>query len=184
MRNKYNQKWTRPDSEFLARSLFEKASEYQEKFNVADKANLSLQNQIQENMHLFENLSMTKEELEQSIPSSTPATTLALKDPNLKQLKLLLKSLGENLKRRPALIEEYRKIAAGDDIESALMQAASLSDNLDETALFDKQMAIYSACTQELNALIAEQQNILDSITVPRVYSENEPFFYAIKRNK
>jgi len=54
--------------------------------------------------------------LEASIPSSTASSTLALKDPNVKKLKLLIEDLNKILVRRLQLLEEIKAESSADHV--------------------------------------------------------------------
>ena len=54
--------------------------------------------------------------MEASIPSSTASSTLALKDPNVKKLKLLIEDLNKILVRRLQLLEEIKAESSADHV--------------------------------------------------------------------
>jgi programmed cell death 6-interacting protein len=112
----YGPRWDRTSSSILTRHLREKGNEFREKLNVAQASNNSVQKKIDKSLFLIEHLSMNRSELEASIPSSTASTTLALKDPNLKKLKILLEELNNNIKQRGPLIDRLKKLSETDDI--------------------------------------------------------------------
>lgn len=116
----YGGKWTRTPSSALTKKLREKGKEYREKIEAADKSNQLVRTKMDKNLVLIEHLGMDKSELEASIPSSTTASTLALKDPNLKALKGHLDVLNKNIRQRADLIARLKKTGEADDIGSVI----------------------------------------------------------------
>jgi programmed cell death 6-interacting protein len=109
-------KWQRTSSQQLTSKLIEKGNEYREKMDQAHKSNQLVKQKMEQYIHLVQNLELDKRELEQSIPASNPNTTLALKDPNVKQLKLQLNQLNEILKKRNEVTSTLKKKSEQDDI--------------------------------------------------------------------
>ncbi|KAI8892342.1 BRO1-like domain-containing protein [Globomyces pollinis-pini] len=164
MRTVHGAKWTRTPSTVLNRKLREKISEYSQKIDSADKANKIVRNKIDTNMFLIEHLGMSRKELEATIPSSTPTTTLALKDPNLKSLKDYLTQLNTNISLRKGIITRLKKLGESDDIGPRLTEHALRDQNFDEDAIFTEQFKLYESDSTAIDALITEQEKLLASI--------------------
>ncbi|KAJ2991928.1 pH-response regulator protein palA/rim20 [Globomyces sp. JEL0801] len=164
MRTVHGAKWTRTPSTVLNRKLREKISEYSQKIDSADKANKIVRNKIDTNMFLIEHLGMSRKELEATIPSSTPTTTLALKDPNLKSLKDYLTQLSTNISLRKGIITRLKKLGESDDIGPRLTEHALRDQNFDEDAIFTEQFKLYESDSTAIDALITEQEKLLASI--------------------
>jgi programmed cell death 6-interacting protein len=162
----YGPRWTRTKSAALTKKLREKGGEYQDKINTANKSNAVVRQKIDNNLFMVELLGLDKRELEASIPSSTAASTLALKDPNLKKLKVQLDALNKNLKQRPGILENLKKLSANDDIGPKLAQNALNAQPLEESALFEECFKRYDADSKLITDLLAEQEKLLEEIFV------------------
>jgi programmed cell death 6-interacting protein len=117
-------------------------------------------------MKAVEHLCLTRAELEASIPASTINSTLSLKDPNVKQLKLCLDQLNMNIKKRVEIIQRLKDISATDDIGPRLMQAAAQANEIDECIIFPEQMKPYVSQSEEIDSLLTGQTSLLASINV------------------
>lgn len=166
LRRIHGTRWTRTTSETLTRKLREKANEYRSKMDAANSSNGVVKRKMDANVYLIKHLEMDRQELEASIPSSTSSSTLALKDPNLKQLKIMLDNLNGNIKQRNLIITSLKKISETDDIAPRLTQSALNGVEFDELAIFDEQMKIYAPDTQLAQRLLQEQDKLLESIFV------------------
>ncbi|KAJ3335315.1 pH-response regulator protein palA/rim20 [Kappamyces sp. JEL0680] len=130
-------------------------------------------------MFLIEHLSMDRKELEASIPSSTAASSLALKDPNLKVLKAHLDALSKNIRQRTDIAARLKKIGEKDDIGPRLAENASSSKPVDESVLFDQQIKVYNEDAALINSLLAEQEKLLELIV-----ASNKAFMDSHKMNE
>ncbi|KAJ3255782.1 pH-response regulator protein palA/rim20 [Boothiomyces macroporosus] len=177
-RSAHGAKWTRTPSSTLTRNLRDKCYEYKTKMETADKSNEIVRGKIDTNIALIEHLGSSQKELEASIPSSTQASTLALKDPNLKILKQNLDLLNQNIKSRAELIQRIKKLGESDDIGPALTQNAISNSPLDESVLFDQQIKIYQNDIDLSERLLADQEKLMDVIT-----SANKTFMDSRQTN-
>lgn len=167
LRRLYGSRWTRIASNNLTRNLRDKLKDYEEKVGAADRANEVVRGKIDKNGYLIEHLGLARDELEASIPSSTISSTLALNDPNLKNLKLQLGLLNKNLKTRGELLIELKKKSINDDIGPKLTRNAALGNkDFDESTLFAEQLKIYDNEVRGIKELTTEQEKLLDSIFV------------------
>ena len=166
LRRIHGAKWTRTSSETLTRKLREKANEYCAKMDAANSSNGVVKRKMDANVYLIKHLEMDRQELEASIPSSSSSSTLALKDPNLKQLKMMLDNLNANIKQRNLIITSLKKISETDDIAPRLTQSALNGVEFDESAIFEEQMKIYAPDIQLAQKLMQEQDKLLESIFV------------------
>jgi programmed cell death 6-interacting protein len=166
MRRLYGPRWTRMPSSTLTIKLREKGTEFKEKIDFASQSNTSVRKKIEKNMFLMEHLSMDKKELEASIPSGTTVSSLALKDPNLKQLKSSLDALNRNIKLRPEIIARLKKLGDADDIGPLLTKNALASPPVEDSILFDVQIKKYNDDILLIDFLIEEQGKLLESILV------------------
>lgn len=115
---------------------------------------------------MVENLSLSRSELEASIPSSTQNSTIASKDPTIKLLKTHLESLNSSIRRRAEIADDLRRKGKNDDIGPQLMQACVESESFDEDALFENKIKPYQSYSEEIDKLINEQSQLLEIITV------------------
>jgi programmed cell death 6-interacting protein len=116
LRRLHGPKWTRTPSQTLTVRLHEQGKEYREKMDAANQSNAIVKKKMEQSLHLIQSLELDQKELEASIPSSTQTSTLALKDPNLKELKQLLDLLNTNIKKKKELAEKIKKSGEADDI--------------------------------------------------------------------
>ncbi|KAJ3185229.1 pH-response regulator protein palA/rim20 [Gaertneriomyces sp. JEL0708] len=164
LRVQFATRWTRTRSSDLNRSLRDCARVYRNKLEVARKSDETIAGKMEKHMHFIESLSLTREELEASIPSSTAQTTPVSKDPNVQKLKMLINTLNEQSKRRQQVIEEVKRVAAGDDISTALIQATNHKQQVDEEDLFAQSLAKYEAFQGVVEDILREQEQILQEI--------------------
>ncbi|KAJ3272917.1 pH-response regulator protein palA/rim20 [Terramyces sp. JEL0728] len=164
-RTTHGAQWTRTPSSTLTRNLRDKCYEYKTKIETADKSNEIVRGKIDTNIALIEYLGSSQKELEASIPSSTQASTLALKDPNLKVLKQNLDLLNQNIKSRADLIQRMKKLGENDDIGPALTQNAISNSPVEESILFEQQIKIYQSDVDVSDKLLADQEKLMDVIT-------------------
>ena len=183
-RQQFKERWTRTPSSTLTRFLTEKGKDYQEKLTQADSANTAIKTKLDNYGHLVEQINMSKAELEASIPASSPATTLVLKDNNLKQLKLHLDTLNTNLRQRQDIIKRLKETSEKDDIGPKLLSAAATNPDVDEELVFKDQLALYDGEKSLIDKLIKEQAGLLESITVNLFNVELQQFVYDIPSNQ
>lgn len=166
MRRVHGLKWTRTRSQELTRKLFETANEFRDKIQKADEANRIVEKKIEQNMYLIENLCMDKMALEASIPASTSASTLALKDRNLIELKKFLNILNENIKKRGELGKRLKEMSLKDDIAPLLLKNAIDPNPKDDESLFSIQLTVFDQELELSKKLVQEQEPLLESIFV------------------
>lgn len=156
--------WTRTPSEVLTKKFREKANQYSENIKQADAANLIVEKKINTNMYLIEQLCMDRKALEQSIPSSTSQTTLALKDPLLIELKQVLKKIMQNFQTRAEISQEIKTIEKTDDIGPRLTKNAIEKTPLDDESLFALQFEIYDDQKKKILGMEKEQKQLLEKV--------------------
>lgn len=159
-------KWTRTESVVLTAKLREKLSDYRLKMDVADRSNKVVRSKIDSQLYLVQHLTMSRCELEASIPASNTSTSDALKEPSLKELKSHLANLSVNLKQRPEIIASLKKKCDADDIGSLLTRNALEKDQKSENELFEEAFKTYEPEKQQIEALINAQETLIESIVV------------------
>ncbi|TPX67068.1 hypothetical protein SpCBS45565_g04044 [Spizellomyces sp. 'palustris'] len=164
IRAKLGTKWSRTPSRDLTSNLRESAKVYKDKLSAAKKSDLLIGSKLEKNLHYIESLSLTKEELEASIPSSTASSTLVSRDPNVKQLKGLLNQLTANIKDRAPLVDNLKKLAASDDIGPRLVEAANRNEEIDDDELFNQQLRKYDHFQDTVQNMIDQQEQTLAAI--------------------
>eukprot|EP00842_Homolaphlyctis_polyrhiza_P001225 jgi/Hompol1/2102/HPOL_002823-RA len=160
----FGSRWTRATSTSLSQNLREGEQKLRKKLQDADNANRIVRTKMDSQLHLIESISVSRETLEASIPASKVESTLALKDPNVKQLRVLLDRINANIKRRTEILARLKEVAAADDIVPRLLDDAVKGTALNKAAVFDAQLKIYEPLTAESNDLIAQQDSLLQDI--------------------
>ncbi|KAJ3037268.1 Rhophilin, Rho GTPase binding protein [Rhizophlyctis rosea] len=164
LRTRFQERWTRTASKDLTNNLRESVRLFRDKLNAAKKADQVVRGKIDTHLHFIESLSLTKEELEASIPSSTASSTLALKDPNVKELKTLLQQLQEIIKKRQPLIDELKKTSTTDDIETKLAELSIGGGEINEEVVYADQMKKYDPYVMAIHESVSQQENLLNGI--------------------
>ncbi|KAJ3300005.1 pH-response regulator protein palA/rim20 [Borealophlyctis nickersoniae] len=164
LRTQFRERWTRAPSRALTSNMRDSVKVYQSKLDAAKKSNELVRNKIDANMHLIESLSLTKDELEASIPSSTTSSTLALKDPNVKQLKVLLDNLNQNMKKCGSIVEDLKKMSASDDIGPRLIEVTSRREDYNNDELFNEQLKKYDPFQTTATEMRAQQEKLVGAI--------------------
>ncbi|KAJ3050740.1 pH-response regulator protein palA/rim20 [Rhizophlyctis rosea] len=164
LRVQFRERWGRTPSKDLTNNLRDTVRNFRNKLEAAKKADQLVRGKIDTHIHFIESLSLTKEELEASIPSSTASSTLALKDPNVKELKTLLQQLTALLNKRQPLIDDVKKTSGADDIGAKLAELSIHGNEINEEAAFADQLQRYDPFASAVRESIAEQENLLNGI--------------------
>ncbi|KAL5032064.1 hypothetical protein BDV3_000659 [Batrachochytrium dendrobatidis] len=160
----FGAKWTRATSGSLADNLRDAEKRFRKKLQDADNSNRLVQTKMESQGHLIANLGLTRSELEASVPASTSGTTLALKDPNLRQLKTLLEQLNASIKQRNDLIAKTKADVHNDDITPKLLEGAANGALFDKTAALTDQLKKYDETNNQVKEIISQQEQLLNSI--------------------
>ena len=172
-------RWTRTASMNLNKNLRESERTLRKKLQDADNANRIVQTKLDNNAHLIENLCLTRDELEASIPASKAPAKEAINDPNVKQLKSLLDALNQSVKRRNDLLTQLKAIAKDDDIGPKLLESLSKSSSFNKSESFQQHMKAYEPLETEITSLINKQDELLSSIA-----QVNKTFVASRKTNE
>ncbi|TPX56668.1 hypothetical protein PhCBS80983_g04377 [Powellomyces hirtus] len=164
MRNQFGARWSVPRSADLTSNLRDSAKTYRIKLDAAKKSDSLIGDKLAKHLHFIESLSLTKAELEASIPSSTVSSTLVTKDPNVKNLKAMLDQMSKNMTRRGAVIGDLKGMSASDDIGPKLVEAANKREEIENEALFAQQLQKYDQFQTSIAQLLEEQEKCLATI--------------------
>ncbi|KAJ3182011.1 pH-response regulator protein palA/rim20 [Geranomyces variabilis] len=164
MRAQFGARWSVPRSSELTSNLRESARAYRAKLEAAEKSDKLIASKLEKHLHYIESLSLTKPELEASIPSSTVSSTLVTKDPNVRLLKATLDQMNKNLAQRNGVIADMKKLAASDDIGTKLVEAANRKETGDDEALYAHELQKYDQFRATVDQLVDEQEACLAKI--------------------
>jgi programmed cell death 6-interacting protein len=115
---------------------------------------------------VVQHLSLTRAELEASIPASLQNSTAILKDPNFQTLKACLDKLNTSMKKSNEIVDTLRKFSSKDDIGPRLMQACAESETVNEDTISDEQLNSYQNYAKEIDESIKLQESLLVLINV------------------
>jgi programmed cell death 6-interacting protein len=114
LRQRFNENWKRLPSSKLNQNLKDTIVNFQEKIVAASGSDEKLRMKINDSLHIIESLCSSKEELEQSIPSSSVKSTIGTKDPTIKLLRQLLDQLKGVHNGLKEVEEEIKKFSSND----------------------------------------------------------------------
>ncbi|TPX34133.1 hypothetical protein SeMB42_g07358 [Synchytrium endobioticum] len=163
-RQQFKDRWTRTPSRDLTANLRDTAKMYRDKLDMATSSDRLVKAKIDTNFAVMTALSSSKDELEASIPSSTTATTIALKDSNIKEIKSLLNQLNDTIKAREQVLGELKHFSTADDIAPRLIEATSKQVQLDNQALFDEHLRKYDPIVTQISQSVQAQNNLLEAV--------------------
>jgi programmed cell death 6-interacting protein len=114
MRKRFSDNWKRMPSSKLNQNLKNAITNFQEKILAASGTDDALRSKINDSLHIIESLCSSKEELEQSVPSSSANSTIGSKDPTIKLLRQLLDQLKAVHNSLKEIEEEIKTFCSND----------------------------------------------------------------------
>ncbi|KAH9246775.1 hypothetical protein BASA81_015665 [Batrachochytrium salamandrivorans] len=170
----FGSKWSRATSASLGQNLRDAEQRFRKKLQDADNSNRVVWSKMETHAHLIANLSLARSELEASVPASTAATTLALRDPNLIQLKGFLDQINASVKLRVELVAKVKETVKNDDIVPRLLESAANGAVFDKSAVFAEQLKLYTAFDEQASNIISQQETLLGSIvSCNKIFTES-----------
>ncbi|RCH89923.1 pH-response regulator protein palA/rim20 [Rhizopus stolonifer] len=128
LRTKFSKDWRRPESQLLTQQLTAQGQKHRQTLLSAQKADLIVRNKLDTWANIIDVLTLTKEELENSIPSSDGGNDNE-NDTNgqdsLLRIKRLTEDMNQNIRLRKDLINQVKKASNADDISPALLKKAA-----------------------------------------------------------
>ncbi|KAH6591094.1 hypothetical protein BASA50_009095 [Batrachochytrium salamandrivorans] len=170
----FGSKWSRATSASLGQNLRDAEQRFRKKLQDADNSNRVVWSKMETHAHLIANLSLARSELEASVPASTAATTLALRDPNLIQLKGFLDQINASVKLRVELVAKVKETVKNDDIVPRLLESAANGAVFDKSAVFAEQLKLYTTFDEQASNIISQQETLLGSIvSCNKIFTES-----------
>lgn len=121
LRSRYTTEWQRPESHVLTQQLAAQGQKHRQTLTSAQKADLIVRNKLDTWANIIDVLCLTREELENSIPSSegnSPSDSLI-------RIKKLVEDMNQHMRLRKDLVDQARKTSNADDISPALLKKAA-----------------------------------------------------------
>lgn len=123
LRSRYTTAWQRPESHILTQQLAAQGQKHRQTLTSAQKADLIVRNKLDTWANIIDVLCLTREELENSIPSSSQGNASPLD--SLMRIKKLVEDMNQNMRLRKDLVDQARKASNADDISPALLKKAA-----------------------------------------------------------
>lgn len=123
--------WKRPESHVLTQQLAAQGQKHRQTLTSAQKADLIVRNKLDTWANIIDVLTLTREELEGSIPTDDVSTTPTADHPQLRQedslvrIKRLIEDMNQHMRIRKDLIDQAKKASNADDISPALLKKAA-----------------------------------------------------------
>ncbi|GAA5797709.1 hypothetical protein HPULCUR_003101 [Helicostylum pulchrum] len=126
-RSKFPNEWNRPESHILTQQLAAQGQKHRQTLTSAQKADLIVRNKLDTWANIIDVLTLTREELEESIPSDDApnADHPQRQEDNLARIKRLVDDMNQHLRIRKDLIDQARKTSNADDISPSLLKKAA-----------------------------------------------------------
>ncbi|CEP08994.1 hypothetical protein, partial, partial [Parasitella parasitica] len=122
LRSRYSTEWQRPESHMLTQQLAAQGQKHRQTLTSAQKADLIVRNKLDTWASIIDVLCLTRQELENSIPSSSEENTPS---ESLMRIKRLVDDMDQNMRLRKQVVEQARKASNADDISPALLKKAA-----------------------------------------------------------
>ncbi|KAG1469178.1 hypothetical protein G6F56_003405 [Rhizopus delemar] len=123
LRSKYTSVWNRPESNILTQQLVNQGQKHRQTLTSAQKADIVVRSKLDTWSKIIDVLTITKEELEDSIPSDDRNEDS--QESQLLRLKRLVEDMNQHLKLRRNLIDQVKRASNADDISPALLKKAA-----------------------------------------------------------
>lgn len=123
--------WKRPESHVLTQQLAAQGQKHRQTLTSAQKADLIVRNKLDTWANIIDVLTLTREELEDSIPTDDVSITPTADHPQLRQedslvrIKRLVEDMNQHMRIRKDLIDQAKKASNADDISPALLKKAA-----------------------------------------------------------
>lgn len=123
--------WKRPESHILTQQLVGQGQKHRQTLTSAQKADLIVRNKLDTWANIIDVLTLTREELENSIPSddSSNVDDQDIRRPSsedsLVRIKRLVEDMNQHKRLRKELIDRAKKASNADDISPALLKKAA-----------------------------------------------------------
>ncbi|KAG2231674.1 hypothetical protein INT48_005157 [Thamnidium elegans] len=126
-RSKFPNEWNRPESHILTQQLAAQGQKHRQTLTSAQKADLIVRNKLDTWANIIDVLTLTREELEESIPSDDAPNSdhPQRQEDSLARIKRLVDDMSQHLRIRKDLIDQARKISNADDISPSLLKKAA-----------------------------------------------------------
>ncbi|KAG1118538.1 hypothetical protein G6F42_013178 [Rhizopus arrhizus] len=121
LRSRYTTEWQRPESHILTQQLAAQGQKHRQTLTSAQKADLIVRNKLDTWANIIDVLCLTREELENSIPSSEGNSP----SDSLMRIKKLVQDMNQHMRVRKDLADQARKASNADDISPALLKKAA-----------------------------------------------------------
>ncbi|KAL9538338.1 hypothetical protein MBANPS3_011006 [Mucor bainieri] len=121
LRSRYTTAWQRPESHVLTQQLAAQGQKHRQTLTSAQKADLIVRNKLDTWANIIDVLCLTRDELENSIPSSEGNSP----SDSLMRIKKLVEDMNANMRLRKDLVDQARKASNADDISPALLKKAA-----------------------------------------------------------
>ncbi|PHZ10875.1 BRO1-domain-containing protein [Rhizopus microsporus ATCC 52813] len=125
LRSKYTSAWNRPESTTLTRQLVAQGQKHRHTITSAQKADAIVKSRLDTWSKIISILTLTREELEESIPSDDSTENGKSQQDSLLRIKRLIEDMNQHLRIRRDLIDQAKKAANADDISPALLKKAA-----------------------------------------------------------
>ncbi|KAI8990064.1 BRO1-like domain-containing protein [Pilobolus umbonatus] len=122
LRSLYDTRWTRPASHLLTRQLTIQGQKHRQTITSAQNADLIVRGKLDTWAKIIDVLTLTKDELEESIPTDDGDTP---QEDNLLLIKRLSEEMDQHIKKRKEIIDQAKKASNADDISSVLLKKAA-----------------------------------------------------------
>ncbi|KAG1058081.1 hypothetical protein G6F43_000116 [Rhizopus delemar] len=124
LRSKYTSVWNRPESNILTQQLVTQGQKHRQTLTSAQKADVVVRSKLDTWSKIIDVLTLTREELEDSIPSDDNKSGDSQED-QLLRIKRLTEDMNQHLRLRRNLIDQAKKASNADDISPALLKKAA-----------------------------------------------------------
>lgn len=128
-RSRYPNEWKRPESHVLTQQLAAQGQKHRQTLTSAQKADLIVRNKLDTWANIIDVLTLTREELEDSIPvddtPTNPDYPQQRQEDSLVKIKRLVEDMNQHIRLRKELIDQARKASNADDISPALLKKAA-----------------------------------------------------------
>ncbi|KAL9555893.1 hypothetical protein PS6_002611 [Mucor atramentarius] len=121
LRSRYTTEWQRPESHILTQQLAAQGQKHRQTLTSAQKADLIVRNKLDTWANIIDVLCLTREELENSIPSNEGNSP----SDSLMRIKKLVQDMNQHMRVRKDLVDQARKASNADDISPALLKKAA-----------------------------------------------------------
>ncbi|KAI8881313.1 hypothetical protein K501DRAFT_189254 [Backusella circina FSU 941] len=130
-RSRYNEQWTRPASHVLTQQLAAQGQKHRQTLTSAQKADMIVRNKLDTWAKIIDVLTLTREELEDSIPADNDnddddeEEEEERQESSLVRIKRLVEEMNQHQRLRKELMDKAKKLSNADDISPALLKRAA-----------------------------------------------------------